>query len=707
MRMRTLFVSMLAMVPALVGQPAAAPAKQKPPAPGPARAFSFPKYDTKKLANGLTVFVVEDRRQPVVSYRLAVNAGSTMDEPKKAGLADMTATLLRNGGTKTRTSPEISKLVDQNGGSLDAGAGEDAAQVSGVWLKAHAELGLELLADVVLNPAFDQKELERIRSQALSGLQISFNDPESLIGYASPRVMYGQNPYAYPNGGTLETVRAMTRDDLVAFHKTYYVPAGAYLAVTGAVSAAEAFAQAEKYLGKWSGSAPSLPRPAAPPATARRILVIDKPDAPQSRIFVGELGVPRNNPDYVPLQLAYHAYGGDFTSRLNMKLRANEGLTYGANGSLQTYRSIGAFATSTFTRTEKTVDAVKMILDVQHDFAIHPTTAEELADAQKLLVGRFQLGLETPEAVAQRLITGAINGLSPDYWQSYATQMNSTTLEQVNAAAKKYLQPDKTAIVVVGNAAQFAKQLAELGPMRTIKLDEFDPIAPDMTRPKEASPTATAETKAKAKQLVDAAVQAMGGADALRAVKDITSKATVTLKSPQGEMKAEATEEIVFPDKLRASMKLPFGEMQQVFDGKGFWLKQGPMVREMPPNLAPEAMRSVRAAGAIGILRDAIDGKADIQTVANDGVLWKLADTSMTLYFDSQTHLVSKMVYKSAGMGAPIEVEQSMSDYRVVDGLKLPFRETLTQGGQAGGDRVFTERKINSGIAADSFAKPQ
>ncbi len=113
---------------------------------------------------------------------------------------------------------------------------------------------------------------------------------------------------------------------------------------------------------------------------------------------------------------------------------------------------------------------------------------------------------------------------------------------------------------------------------------------------------ATAETKAKAKQLVDAAVQAMGGADALRAVKDITSKATVTLKSPQGEMKAEATEEIVFPDKLRASMKLPFGEMQQVFDGKGFWLKQGPMVREMPPNLAPEAMRSVRAAGAIGIL---------------------------------------------------------------------------------------------------------
>ena len=122
----TLF-SILAMIPALAAQPAAAPAKQKPPAPGPAPAFSFPKYESRKLANGLTVFVVEDRRQPIVSYRLAVNAGSTMEDPKKSGLASMTATLLRNGGTKSRTSPEISKLVDQNGGSLDAAAVEDAA----------------------------------------------------------------------------------------------------------------------------------------------------------------------------------------------------------------------------------------------------------------------------------------------------------------------------------------------------------------------------------------------------------------------------------------------------------------------------------------------------------------------------------------------------------------------------------------------------
>ncbi|MBS1875228.1 MAG: insulinase family protein [Acidobacteria bacterium] len=702
----TLF-SILAMIPALAAQPAAAPAKQKPPAPGPAPAFSFPKYESRKLANGLTVFVVEDRRQPIVSYRLAVNAGSTMEDPKKSGLASMTATLLRNGGTKSRTSPEISKLVDQNGGSLDAAAVEDAAQVSGVWLKSHADLGFELLADIVLNPAFDTQELERMRSQTLSGLQIAFSDPESLIGFAAPRVIYGQNPYGYPGGGTPDTIRGLTRDDLVAFHKSFYVPAGAYLAITGAMPAAEAFALVEKHLGKWTGAAPAAPKAPAPPPTERRIVVINKPDAPQSRIFVGELGVPRNNPDFIPLLLADHAYGEDFTSRLNLKLRANEGLTYGASSSLQSFRTAGAFVTETFTRTEKTAEAVKMILDVQKDFAANPTTATELSDGQKPIIGKFQLGLETPEAVASRLISGAVNGLPPDYWQGYVDKLKSATLDQVNAAAKKYRQPDRTAIVIVGNASQFTKDLAGLGPIRTINVEDFDPVATDLVRPKEATPAATAETKAKAMAMVEAAVKAMGGAEALRAVKDLTSTSTVTLKSPQGEIKAESTEEILYPDKLRATMKLPFGEMQQVFDGKGFWLKQGPMVREMPPNLVPEAVRSILAAGAIGVLRDAIDGKAEVQAAANDGVLWKEGASSMTLYFDPATHLVSKMVYKSMGMGAPIEVEQTVTDYRAVGGLQLPFKEALSQGGQPGGDRTFTDRKINTGVPATSFAKPQ
>lgn len=706
--MRNLVLFLIAGAALVCGQPAAAPAtKQKPPAPGPARAFSFPKYDTKKLANGLTVFVVEDHREPVVSYWLAVNAGFVMNEPKKAGLAGFTAAMLRNGGTKTRTSQDIAKLVDSNGGSLNANAAEDAAQVHGTWMKSNANMGLDLLSDVVLNPVFDAKELDRLRQQELSGLQIAFSDPESLLSMAAPRVVYGDNPYAYPGSGTPETIRALTRDDLVNFHRTYFVPGGAYLAITGDIQASDAFAQADKFFGKWSGAAVAPPKLSQSPEAQRRVLILDKPDAPQTRIFVGEIGVARNSPDYIPLLLADEAYGGAFTSRLNMRLRANEGLTYGARSTLQTFRAGGAFATETFTRTEKTSDALKAILDVQQDLTTNPVTAVELDDAKARLVGGFQLSTETPDAVAERLIMAAVNGLPADYYSHYAERLRSTTLDQLNATAKKYFHADKTAIVVVGNASQFGKQLAAFGPVKTIKAADFDPTAPDLTRPKEATPEATAETKARGRQMIDAAVKALGGAQAVRSVNDISSKSTVTLKTPQGEMKAESSEDIMFPDKYRAVLKLPFGEMTQVFDGKSFWLKQGPAVRDMPANLLPEALRNVRAAGAIGLLRDALDGKAEVQSIENEGVLWKEGDSTIKLYFDPQTHLVSKMVFKSMGMTGSVDVEQTLADYRATGPVKLPFKESLTQGGQPGGERIFTERKVNSGLKTEMFVKPQ
>jgi predicted Zn-dependent peptidase len=707
MRIRKLAVSFIAAVAILSAQRAPqAVSKQGPPAPGPARAFSFPKFETKKLANGLTVFVVEDRRQPVISYWLAVNAGAILNDPKKAGVAEMTADMLRDGGTKTRTSQEIAKLVDSNGGSLDAGASADGTMVHGTWLKTGAALGMELLADVILNPVFDQKELERIREQALAGLQVSFTSPASLLNMAAARVVYGSSPYGYPEGGTPETMRAITRGDLVNFHKAYYVPAGAYLAITGDITPAAAFAEAEKYLGKWGGTPAAAPVLPAPPASQRRVVMIDKPDTPQSRIFVGETGIPRNNPDFIPLLFANEAYGGGFTSRLSMTLRANEGLTYSASSTMQNYRSTGAFITETSTRTEKTADALKAILEVQNDFAAHPTTASELQDAKARLVGLFQLSTETPDAVAERLIRAAVNGLPADYYKDYTERLRATTLEQVNSAEKKYFHPDKTAIVIVGNTGQFSKQLAAYGPSLTIPAADFDPVAPDLVRPKETTPAATAESKARGRELVDAAVKALGGAEALNSIKDLTSKSTLTMKSPQGEMKAEATEDILYPDKFRASLKLPFGEMVQVFDGKSFWIKQGATVRDMPPTLIPEAIRTVRSAGALGFLRDAIDGKAEVQAIGDDGVLWKEGNDTAKLYFDPQTHLVSKMVYHSAGMTGAVEVEQGLSDYRPAGPIKLPFHETLTQGGHAAGDRVYTERKVNSGLTAAEFVRP-
>jgi zinc protease len=477
----------------LAGAAFAQAAKQSPPPPGPARPFAFPNVASQTLPNGLTVFVVEDHRQALVSYRVLVNAGAIAQDPQKAGLAEMTAELLRNGGTKTRTSQQIAKLVDDAGGSLGARAGEDDATVFGTFLKSNSDLGMELVSDILLNPVFDEKELERLRRQQLSGLQIGVNDPQFLLHWLAPRVIYGRHPYAYPNDGTPETIRALKREDIVAFHHERYVPTGSFLAVAGDITPEEAFAKAKKYLGEWNGPAPKPSAIAPPPPPQAKIVVLDKPDAVQSRIYVGHLGIPRNSPDYIPLNIANYIYGGAFTSRLNMKLRANEGLTYGASSQLQAFRQTGAFVTDTFTRTEKTVEAVKMIAALQKEFAANPVTESELADAKSYLSGVFALAIETPDAVADRVLVAASNGLPADYWQTYTEKIRSTTPEQVTAAVKKYYSPDKMAIAIVGNASQFAKELEALGPVTTIKLADFDVMAPDLTRAKKTTPAASGE----------------------------------------------------------------------------------------------------------------------------------------------------------------------------------------------------------------------
>jgi len=447
--MRKSVFAIAVLMPACFGQQP----KLTPPAPGPPRPFHFPKYETKKLANGLTVFVIEDRREPLISYQLNIaTAGGSAAEASKAGLATLTAALLREG-TKTRTAQQIAKTIDSSGGSLESSAGSDTASAECTMMKASADLGLELLADIVMNPTFPQDEVDRQMRQALSGLQVSYSDPQSLAGYLMRRTVFGTHPYAMPVGGTPDTVRKLKRDDIVNFYQTHYAPTYSYLAISGDVTPAEAFAKAEKYFGTWKGAAQAPPTVTPQASSARRIVIVDKADAVQTQYSIVQVAIPRNDPDYIPLQIANQIFGGSFNSRLNMKLRANEGLTYGASSALESQRQSGVFAARSFSRTEKTSTAIKMMADLLTEYRENPVTDPELNDAKAYLAGSFALSVETPAAVAQRVLTLAVNGLPANYWDTYRDKILATTAEQVTAAVRRHLTPDKMDIVAVGNAA--------------------------------------------------------------------------------------------------------------------------------------------------------------------------------------------------------------------------------------------------------------
>ena len=450
-----------------------APAKQQPPPVAPERPFKFPAHTTTKLENGLTLFVVEDHRQPMVAVTLMLpGAGSSSQPADKAGLAAMTASLLRQG-TATRSAQQIAESIDRVGGSLNAFAGADSTEASVTVLTNALDIGFELLADIVQKPAFADAEIERWRRQSLSSLQVAYRDPEYLRDIVGQRVAYGDHPYAFPTDGFPSTVGSLTRDDVASFYRERYTPSGSYVAVAGDITPAMATELVRKHFGNWKG--PASPEPtAAAPAQQRRIVVVDQPEAVQTQFGMFGTAVARNHPDWIPLLLANQILGGGFNSRLNLRLRAKEGLTYGARSSLDGGRLAGLLNVTSFTRTEETGKAINVMLEVVNDFRKNPATAAELSEATSYVSGVFAIQSETAGAVADRVLTSALNNLPDDYWQTYRERVRKVTAADVSRAVEQHVVPDQLSIVAVGNASGFAKSLEALGTVTIVPLAKLD-----------------------------------------------------------------------------------------------------------------------------------------------------------------------------------------------------------------------------------------
>lgn len=688
--------------------------KQQPPPPAPERPFTFPAHTTTKLENGLTVFVVRDNRQPVVSATLMVpGAGSASHPGEQAGLASMMAALLRQG-TTTRSAQEIAEAIDRVGGSLGASASADSAEASVTVITSAVETGFELLADIVQRPAFAEEEIERWRRQTLSGLQVSYSDPEYLRSVVGRRVAYGDHPYAFPIDGFATTVRQLSRDDVAGFHKARFTPAGAYLAIAGDITPDAAVALARKHFGGWQGA--PTPPPTPPEQTQdRRVVVVDMPDAVQTQFGVVGRGVPRSHADWLALAVANQVLGGGFNSRLNLRLRAKEGLTYGAGSSLASERFAGLWSATSFTRTEETGNALKVTLDVIREFRQNPATPAELGEATSYLSGVFAIQTETAGAVAGRVLTSALHGLPEDYWQTYRERVRRIGTSEVAAATERHLTPDQLSIVAVGNASAFVKDIESLGSVSVVPLARLDLTQPTLQAAQEAA--AGPEAGAKGLEIIKRAAEAVGGAAAIAAVKDVTASGTVTLSTPGGEMNGDMRSTVVHPDRVKVVITLPVGELVQVYDGTQAWMRMGPQPpMELPAAMHGEMQRSVLMSGGIGLLREALEGRAQVAALeskseggqAQDRVSWKRGDLEMVVGFDAATGRIAQVTYKGITPQGPADSEIRVSDYEQVDGgLTVPMRATTYQNGQQAADVVITEWKFNTGVSAEEFAKPQ
>jgi len=454
-----------------------------PPKPLPAKSVDFPPYQLKTLPNGLQVLVVLHHEQPSVSFRLLIRAGAMQEPADKPGVASFVASLL-NQGTSGKSAQEIANLIESAGGIIGVGSGNELSYVNGAVIKDQTDLVLGLANEMVQHPSFAPEEIERQRSQAVSALKVGYDDPEYLANLVFDRLVFGFHPYGRPNEGTPESIARITRDDLVAYHRAWFVPNNALLAIVGDLTADEALAAAGKAFGSWQRKDLPVVKMTDPPPPTARVVIVDRPGSAQTEIRVGHISVPRTHPDYVPLDLAIRILGGEGANRLFGVLRSDRGLTYGASAAFHTYKQSGDIVAETDTRSSATGETLRLIVDEFARLQRETVSPAELSGAQDFLTGNFPLTIETPSAIAQQVLAHLFYGLDLSEIESYRDRVMHVTTGDIQRVARQFLKPTQLSIVLVGDASVFADQLKSLGfpNVERIPLSQLDLNSPTLRR---------------------------------------------------------------------------------------------------------------------------------------------------------------------------------------------------------------------------------
>ena len=447
--------------------------RTKEPPLGGDKPFTAPAVKTAKLENGLEIFVVEKPELPKVGVQLATRAGSIADPGAKAGLASMTARLMRRG-TKTLDALQIDETMGNLGTSINGGAGKEASGYAFEVLKRNLSPAMGVLADVVLNPSFPASEFEREKKLAIDGLNQAANNPGAISNRVSMMAAFGaDHPYGRPSGGLPATVGAITRDDLVAFHQAYWKPASSALVFVGDITLADATALARQHFGSWSGgAAPSVNIGAAQPMPKGKVYLVDRPGAAQT-IVAHVLNAPeRRSPDYYALSLANAVYGGGFGTRLNLNLREEKGYSYGVFAFPLHFIHGGTWIASGGVQTDKTKESVvEFVKEMKYLAGEKPISADEFNTARLVKTRGYAQQFESYGRITQQITNLWMQGMPLSAMQAETDEVNKLQLAAVNAAAAKYAAPANTTLVLVGDLSKIEPGIRELNLGEIIILD--------------------------------------------------------------------------------------------------------------------------------------------------------------------------------------------------------------------------------------------
>jgi zinc protease len=446
--------------------------------------FTPPKPVEFTLSNGIHVFYLEDREVPLVSLSGRMRGGSLYEPAEKAGLANMTATVMRSGGTAKLSGDAIDEELEMLAASVDvgmggefgrgsdAGMGGEFINVSASCLKKDVKRVFEILAAVMTEPAFPQEKIDLAKNQAKEAIRRRWDRPASASGIVFSEEMLSGTPYGQRT--SFRTLNNISRDDLVAFHGRFFAPGNVYLGVTGDISRDEARTLLEGVFKGWKKRDVAIPE--IPPLKERAdgTVYYAFKETPQASVVMGHLGVRRNNPDQYRLEVMNDIFGGrGFTARLMKEIRSNRGLTYGIYGGVNEGKDRGMFQIASQLKAERCVEALSLVRDMITEMQTTPVPDEELSVSKNSIINSFVFQFESKDRIPGMYISRKLSGYPDNYFEQYISNIKKITKEDVQEVARKYMDPAKLIIVVVGDEKKFDKPLSTLGKVQPVDIKKM------------------------------------------------------------------------------------------------------------------------------------------------------------------------------------------------------------------------------------------
>ena len=680
-------------------------------------AFHPPQPKRIQLSNGMVIFLQEDHELPLISGTARIRGGSSSEPAAKVGLVGILGEVWRTSGTKTQTGDQLDDFLEVRAAKVETGGGPDSTTISLSCLKGDFDDVFKVFAALLQNPEFRADKLDLAQKQADDSISRRNDEIGAIAARESGKLAYGaDNPYA--REPEYSTIAAISRQDLLDWHKTYVHPNHIILGISGDFDPAAMEAKLRAAFQSWpKGPTAKKDEPQAKiqfhPAKPGYYL-IPKDDVNQSSIHMVTLGTTRNNPDYYAISVFNEAFGGGFSSRLFNDIRTKRGLAYNVGGGIGTnFGHPGVLQFVAGTKSQSTIESVQALDEDIDNLAKHPITDEEIKQAKDAILNAFIFRLDSPDKVLAERMTYEFYGYPLDWLDKYPAEIQKVTAVDVNRIAAKYVHRDQLAVLVVGNTKEFDKPLSSLGAVKQIDITIPPPPGAEKAAKEEESSKPTSSND-EGKALAAKVVAAMGGEAKLAAIKSVKAKITLTQKTPQGDLPMQMESVIVFPDHLHAEMQTPDGTIRIVVtpDMAFVDLPNG-QVQTWPESRKTETLEQIKR-DPVFIASHSKDpnvffraaGTEKVGEVEARIVDVNAAGAAIRWFVDPQTGHILKETYRTIGQRGPVQGETDLDDWKPLSGLTLPMLRHNKQDGQDSSTAEYTALEFNPAVDAKLFDKP-